>query len=128
YGPHTLLNQDQGVRALMQITNDLAFMRHEELKLSGWSVETEEQDEQVVSKALEGLPKAVDDFLTEIADSLSQFDWRASTAEGLTDNEKIRKLVFRGSGGYSEFRRQLIRHVANSAGQAGRAAKLVLRE
>lgn len=128
YGQDTLLNQDQGVRAFMQVTNDLAFIRHEELKLSKWSLDTREDDDHAVSEALKSIPSLIDEFLGEIADSLAQFDWRSSTADGLTDDEKIKKLVFRGSGGYTEFRRQLIRHVAKSAGQAGRAAKLVLRQ
>jgi hypothetical protein len=125
-GHQTLLNQDQGVRAFLHITNDLAFVRHEELKLRDWSVETGDNDEAAISEALRHIPVPIEDFLEQIAVSLAQFDWRTVNAEGLTDEEKLRKLVFRGSGGYSEFRRQLLKHISNSGGQAARAAKLVL--
>jgi hypothetical protein len=125
-GRQTLLNQDQGVRAFLHITNDLAFVRYEELKLRNWSVDTGDDDDVAISDALEHVPAAIREFLEQIAASLALFDWRTVSAEGLTEEEKLRKLVFRGSGGYSEFRRQLLKHIANSSGQAGRAAKLVL--
>jgi hypothetical protein len=101
-------------------------VRHEELKLRDWSVETRDNDEAAISEALRHIPAPIEDFLEQIAVSLAQFDWRTVNAEGLTDEEKLRKLVFRGSGGYSEFRRQLLKHISNSGGQAARAAKLVL--
>jgi DGQHR domain-containing protein len=125
-GSNTLLNQDQGVRAFLHITNDLIFVRNDELKLRSWSVETNVEDEPAVSEALKNIPVAIDEFLEEVAVSLAGFDWRTVTAEGLTEEEVLKKLVFRGSGGYSEFRRQLLKHVSAGRGQAARAAKLVL--
>jgi hypothetical protein len=127
-GQLTLLNQDQGVRAVLHISNDLSFVRYEELELRRWAIEPDTDDElKIVSKVLDSMPPKITQFLIEVAESLAKFDWRTPTTLGLTEQEKLTKLVYRGSGGYVEFRRQLLNHVARERGQAGRAAQLVLR-
>jgi DGQHR domain-containing protein len=126
-GPNTLLNQDQGVRAFLHITNDLTFVRNDELKLRSWSTETSSEEEIEISQAIESLPPETGEFLNQVANSLAEFDWRTVTAERLTEEEILKKLVFRGSGGYSEFRRQLLKHVSSGRGQSARAANLVLK-
>ena len=128
-GPFTLLNQDQGVRAVLHITNDLAFVRYDELALRKWGTEPHGEDElQMVTDAIDSMPQMISEFLDQVTDSLARFDWRTANTPELTEQEKLVKLVYRGSGGYSEFRRQLLNHVVQQRGQAARAAQLVLRD
>ena len=128
-GPSSLLNQDQGVRAVLHVTNDLCFVAQDNLQLREWvigdRVENNSQETQkLILKSLTHQPVAK--YIKEIAASLAEFDWRASTSDSLTEKERFSKLVFRGSGGYSEFRKQLLKHVADSAGRPAKAAKEVL--
>ena len=128
-GPHTLLNTDQGVRGVLYITNDLCYVRAKHLRLMEWGSgeEVGASDEEAVSSALESLPGHGDitSYLEAIADGLARYDWRTASAPGLDDDEKTAKLAFRGSGGYKELRRQLLRHLSASRGSVGRAARAV---
>ncbi len=116
YGRNSLLNQDQGIRAILHVTNDLFFIKAESLKLSSWgSNKNSELDEtERITSAIDSLKKEKDiiQFIKEIADSISSYDWRASGTEGLSEHESLLKAAFRGSGGYKELRRHLLRHLA----------------
>lgn len=127
-GPHTLLNSDPGVRGILHITNDLCYLLADKLHLEGWVVGQTRAatDEQAVNEALDSLEgQAVGTFLREIATRLAAYDWRASSAEGLSPEERTAKLAFRGSGGYRELRRQLLLHLLNGGSEIGRVAKEV---
>lgn len=109
-GPHTLLNNDQGISVFLNITNDLLYLEAEELKLKDWQIDLN----TTVSDAVEDLKKNqkhIIAFIDEVTSTLSTFDWRSSGAEKLTDNERIKKLSLRGGSGYREFRRQLLKHL-----------------
>ena len=118
FGQHNLLNQDQGIRTLLQVTNDLCYVTADELAL----------DELI---AAEGLGKkknrdlsgileqfADDDelsfFIENLALSLASYDWRASGCPGLTDQQRTLKASFRGSGGYRELRGDVLGHLVVS--------------
>lgn len=110
-GPHTLLNNDQGVSVVLNVTNDLLFKNADRMKLKEWRFNTEAS----VPEAFEDLSKKQKElvaFIDQIAEALSTFDWRSSGAEGLTEMEKTLKLSFRGGSGYREFRRQLLQHLS----------------
>ena len=115
-GPHTLLNTDQGVRGVLYVANDFCFVLSDELKLQKWVIpelETTPSEENTTT-ALNDLKKQpVAKFLALIADSLADYDWRTASAPELSDDVKTQKLAFRGSGGYKELRRQLLRHLSN---------------
>ena len=116
-GPHTLLNTDQGVRGVLYITNDFCFVRSDELKLQQWVIPEPETipSEENSKAALKDLKKQpVARFLALIADSLADYDWRTASAPKLSEGEKTQKLAFRGSGGYKELRRQLLRHLSKT--------------
>jgi hypothetical protein len=81
----------------------------------------------MVTDAIDSMPKSVTDFLEHVTSALRNFDWRSANAPELDEQEKLTKLVYRGSGGYAEFRRQLLNHVIEQGGQAARAAQLILR-
>lgn len=128
-GPHTLLSTDQGIRGVLYVTNDLCFVRTKELELENWIVDgSTSASEEGVTKALKSLKqqRKVKEFLSDIADSLAKYDWRTSSAPGLTEDEQIRKAALRGSGGYKELRRQLLKHLSNVKGSVGKAAEEVL--
>lgn len=128
-GPHSLFSTDQGIRGLLYVTNDLCYVRARQLKLAQWAVESggTASDERAVSNALQSLkrvPAAA--FITGIATGLAKYDWRTSSAPGLQERERVLKAALRGSGGYKELRRQLLRHLSQEGGDVGATAKTVL--
>lgn len=128
-GPHTLLNTDQGVRGVLYMTNDLCYARADDLNLGNWLLQEDANvvNEEAVSRALGSLSdQLVNSFLDEIASALAQYDWSSSSVPDFTEQERASKLVFRGSGGYRELRRQLLRHLAPNPGAVGDAATSVL--
>ena len=46
FGQNTLMNQDQGIRILLQVVNDLCFVRADELALYDWGGEQGEEEDQ----------------------------------------------------------------------------------
>jgi hypothetical protein len=128
YGPFTLLATDQGIRGLLIITNDLLYVLADHLDLESWesAADASATDERAVSKALQSLKnKKVDKFLSQLATCLAKYDWRSSSAPGLSDDERTLKAAFRGSGGYRELRGQLLKHLLSQPGDVGRAASQV---
>jgi DGQHR domain-containing protein len=124
-GQNTLLNTDPGIRGVLYITNDCAYLRADGLRLADWPApsEGEATDEQAVKDGLRSLqrrPAAA--FIRDLCERLATYDWRSSSAEGLSDEERIAKMAIRGSGGYKEIRRQLLLHATGANGDAGRAA------
>jgi len=131
YGPHTLLNQDQGIRAVLQVTNDLCFSHSDNLRLASWggSGDFGDTDEKPVSAAIKSLEAArnISDFFIEVTHSLARYDWRASSTPGLSEQDSMMKAAFRGSGGYKELRRHVLRHLAAAKGDIATGARSVIR-
>ena len=128
YGPHSLLNTDQGVRGLLFITNDLCYMRSGSLGLDRWFTDesSDASDHLVVGTIMNPLDKScVSRFLADLSSELARFDWRTSSAPGLSEEQRTIKSAFRGSGGYRELRRQLLVHLGNGTGDVANAAKEV---
>lgn len=116
--PYSMFASDQGIRPLMGILNDLSYAAHRRIGLREWRVDdvVDDLNPAAVSSVLEefeALPAAR--FLQCVATSLVTYDWRTSRTPGLDDDERLRKLAFRGSSGYKELRRQLLQHVAETA-------------
>lgn len=129
-GPYTLLNTDQGVRGVLYVTNDLCFVMADKLKLRDWAnPDASATDEDAVSSALDSFngEDELKAFLSEVAESLAKYDWRTASAPGLSEYDHSQKLVFRGSGGYRELRRQLLRHLAGQKEPISGPAKTVLK-
>jgi hypothetical protein len=113
------------------VTNDLCYVRADVLQLDSWRFDEvdgglgeQSVDEPAVTAALKSLTgQPVEQYLTEVADELARYDWRTSAAEGLTEDQRVAKLGFRGSGGYKELRRQLLLHLGRTGGDIGRAAR-----
>jgi DGQHR domain-containing protein len=131
YGEHTLLNQDQGVRGVLFATNDLCFVAANQLELEKWTFEGSDAvpDEQRITDALKSLVKQpFAEFIQDTAVGLAKYDWRSASFPELSSEERIAKLVFRGSGGYAELRKQLLKLLSSQPRLVGRsAASLVVR-
>ena len=118
------------------MTNDLCFTKTEigELALHDWifensideDIESNVVTESTIQQALVSLQQEdeIVGFILEIAEKLSNFDWRSASAENLSEEEKTTKLVFRGSGGYRELRRQLLKYLIEKGGEVGRIANI----
>lgn len=126
FGRYTLISQDQGIRGLLNMANDLTFLHADELKLEKWGDggSPGDSDEQLISKALSSLRKRpVAAFIQDLTQELSDFDWRAYSAPGLTSDQSLLKSGFRGSGGYRTLRQQLLLHLSKVKGNVGKLAK-----
>lgn len=116
---YSLLATDQGVRGILYLTNDMCFVAADELKLANWDwkeeIEEDLIDPQDVSDALRQLEnQPVGEYLKLIVRKLCEFTWLTSSTPGLTDEERQAQMVFRGSGGYKELRRQLLQLLISS--------------
>ena len=112
FGQHNLLNQDQGIRTLLQVTNDLCYVTADELVL-GASEWLGRRKDRSLSDILEQFSEneELSFFIGNLALSLASYDWRASGCPGLTDEQRTLKASFRGSGGYRELRGDVLSHL-----------------
>lgn len=117
-GPYTLLATDQGVRGILQVTNDMCFVAADQLKLNEWIPPKKSEDDtdyEAITKAIKSLRKEmVSDFLSKMYLTLAKFDWRVSSTPYLPDEKRRNQMVYKGSSGYKEMRLQLIRLLCNS--------------
>lgn len=129
YGEHSLLNTDQGVRAVLHIANDLLWLNQDELGLGDWDLSDDASatDEDALRHAMASLKKQdFAQFVSEMAEAMAAFDWRSASAPGLTDDERTLRLAFRGSGGYRELRRQVLTKMASGRGRVSRVVRNAL--
>lgn len=130
-GDTSLLSTDQGVRGILYVTNDCCYVAADELELADWALEQPASavNEAAVEQGLRSLAdQDVSDFLEELAETLSTYDWRTAIGGGLTEEQRTAKLAFRGSSGYRELRRQLILHCSRKPGRIATAASDVARK
>jgi hypothetical protein len=128
-GKYTLLNNDQGVRGVLAVANDLCWMRYDELKLGNLNPgeKTTGTAEAAISKSLATLRKEpVGRFIHAMSTRLSSYDWRSSGTPGLPEEQRADKARFRGGTGYREIRMDLIRHLGGGKGDVASAARDVL--
>ena len=132
FGPSNLLNNDQGIRAMLQVVNDLFYVRAESLELALWGgdLQNEVVSDKDVTRNISSLRKnkKIYEYLQELCDGLASYDWRTSTGPELTHDEKIQKAAFRGSGGYKELRRDVLQHLAKGKSTVARAATEVFKK
>ena len=126
FGQHNLLNSDQGIRILLQSINDLCFVRAEEIGLQDWGGNqygTETEDEQIKA-SISSLKrnKKLFSYLKHLSRTLASYDWRSSSCPGLSDEEKMLKATFRGSGGYRDLRINVLEHISNGKDEIAKAA------
>lgn len=128
-GSSTLPNTDQGVRGLLAVTNDLCYVRADDLDLREWPANdfSEATSGIGIRDALGSLQeREFANFVTEIMTGLATYDWRTYSAPGLGPEERSAKARFRGSTGYKELRRDLLFHLSQGRGDVGAAAADVI--
>jgi hypothetical protein len=126
YGSFSLIVTDQGVRGFLHSLNDLCFSAATHLNLRSWQQDGAASDSNAVSLAITSISKQpVASFLRDIGQGLASFDWRTSATPDLSEDERKAKLVFRGSSGYKEIRRELLKHLKGRDDEVGKAAAKV---
>ena len=117
FGKHTLLTTDQGIRGILYITNDLCWQLYQQLELTSWRLDfAAATDRDAVDIALKSLKKQKFwSFLKEVGKNLASYDWRTSSAPGLSIEQQQMQAAFRGSGGYKLLRLQLLSHLSKHA-------------
>jgi DGQHR domain-containing protein len=131
-GNRTMLNQEQGVRGVLAVANEI-FFSLAQLKPQLFEFETKivagtatnPEDVSVALDELKGseLLERIKDFALGIAG----FDWRSADAPGLSDDQRMLKRAFRGSSGYVALREQLFRHLAAGAKDIAEVANEALK-
>ena len=115
-GRHNLLNQDQGLRAFLQVSNDICYVAAKRLLQKEFvSVSVDPGESPDVALALRRFEDSqlISDYIDVLSQALAEFDWRSSDAPGLTPEERLRRSAFRGSGGYRVLREELLRHLSD---------------
>lgn len=116
---YSLLTTDQGARGILQVTNDMCFVAADQLGLAQWDWAGDmgrgTVDEAPVTEALASLDgQPVASFLTRISNELMKFDWRTSSTPELEPDTRRAQMIFKGSSGYRELRRQLVELLAQA--------------
>lgn len=125
----TLLNQEQGVRAVCLVLNDIFFYIAKELHLQDWCFpdadvgETRDADVENCIAQLQQQPFSAE--IQSIANAMATFDWRSFDAPGLSDQQKLEKAGLRGTGGYGRLRNVLLDHISADTSRVGVAAKVL---
>lgn len=122
------LNQDQGVRAVLNVYNDIFFSAARLWQLNRWRFPEHSENEttaEEVSEALASLESApFRRYMRELALGLASFDWRSVEAPGVREDKAliVQKRSYRGSGGYSALRADVLRTLADEDNQVGQVA------
>lgn len=127
------LNQDQGVRAVLNAANDIFYFSARRWRLDRWAIPAESEGPtapEEVDTALLSLDNApFRQRMIELATGLAAFDWRSLEAPGVKEDEAVavQKRSYRGSGGYAALREDVLRTLAEEDSDVGRTAADLLR-
>ena len=114
-GEHSLLSTDQGIRAIHSLFNAVFQHDPDAFKLQSWELEgviEELPSEDAITHALKTFEEleTANTALESISEAvINKFDWRLSSAPGLTEMEKKVQGAYRGSSGYSLLLKDLIK-------------------
>jgi len=116
YGKESLLNQDQGIRVIMHVLNDFAYLNAQKLNLDSFYLDYAEGAMlDYVSQALKRIKELrLDEFLEELSGILAGYDWRSFNSwsvSKLDNNTRNLKASFRGSGGYRTLRIDVLNYI-----------------
>ena len=83
--------------------------------VGGGDQEELENDLEGIATVIRSLNKQrrITSQLAKLAEGLACYDWRSSSGPELSAEESLRKAAFRGSGGYKELRRDVLRHLSD---------------
>lgn len=108
----SLLNSDQGIRSVLLLLNEICVVNVKEYDFYEWEPvqETGGFSEDSIDDELERIEGfRFSSLLRDISETLASYDWRTSAAPGLSEDAAQAKKVFRGSGGYVELRKDVLR-------------------
>ena len=110
-----LINTDQGIRALLHTYNDILYLKAQELELEKWEESQVEMSNDKFAPLKENITalknQKVAEYIENLNKHLSHFDWRTSSA--LNDEHPLMKTKksYRGSSGYKELRKDILKHL-----------------
>ena len=116
-GKNSLLNTDQGVRAVLHVFNDLFYELAQDLELYKWEEvpgETDSRHDLIKANLLALERESFKETIDKLSKILSEYDWRTSNASSLEEKERQLKMRFKGSGGYKELRKDLLKLINDS--------------
>ena len=131
-GNRTMLNQEQGVRGVLAVANEI-FFSLAQLNPGIFELETQivpgtSTNPEDVSIALRELSASgLYERIKEFGLSIAGFDWRSADAPGLTGDQQLLKRAFRGSSGYVALRQQLFQHLASGPKEIAQVAEEALK-
>lgn len=132
-GKNSMLNQDMGVRALLGVANDLFYAQAEEWGLDQWfpplnpNPDLDLRQVDLVLEKIDDAPFRAS--IVEFVKAVASFDWRSLEADGLTPEETILKRSYRGSGGYSGLRNEVLDAISHyDDSDVARSARTILFE
>lgn len=119
-GPRTMLNQEQGVRGVLAVANEVFFalarLQPELFAIDTQTIPGAATTSEDVSVALTELRQApLARLIESFSGKLAEFDWRSADAAGLDEQQVLLKRAFRGSSGYVALRQQLLSHLTTVA-------------
>ncbi len=131
YSQDSLLNSDQGVRGLLAVTNDIFCALSRKYKLKEWQSASDDISD-ITDEAIKIELASIEDqdfkkIIKNMANILSQFDWRTYSAVPDDDKAKERKAAYRGGSGYKELKRHLLEHLSGESSDIGEIARALLR-
>lgn len=114
-GKNTFLNRDQGVRPIMTFANDFFFTLMERgfVNLNNFTWDDEVDERSIDNNSIDiALDKFREDtilckYVELFAKSVIKIDWRTPSAYFDDETERKRQLIYKGSGGYTEFYKEL---------------------
>lgn len=117
-GQPSLIPTDQGVRCVLQVTNDILRTLAADVLPVAWEFGFAEESFELkdIDLCVSSLrSNEIHRILDSLATVLAGFDWRTQKAAGLTDTQRDLKSAYRGSGGYALLRRHVLEHVATDS-------------
>lgn len=128
----SMLNQDMGVRAVLSVCNDIFYQNAEIWHLDRWygtsraGVPTDEKDVYENFTAIDQCPFRA--HISSLAKSIAEFDWRSLDGPKVENDKElqVKKRSYRGSGGYSSLREDVLISIAQNDDTVGRASREIL--
>ncbi|BCG92586.1 DGQHR domain-containing protein [Mesorhizobium sp. 131-2-1] len=127
-GPFTMLNQEQGVRAVLAVANDILFAlatsNRDDFDIAdSYSAPGEFADQSTITQLIEDLEGTpLEAHIEALSRSIAEFDWRSSQMPELSTEQRLRAAAFRGSGGYALLRDEVLRFIAQRDGELKQVA------
>lgn len=121
---NTMLSRDQGVRGISTFANDFFYEAANSLEwdFNGpeftWNEEVDDSllDDEMIEFAVQKFKKSkrLIDLIELFSELVCEFDWRTTSAEFDTEEERNNQMRFKGGSGYSEIYKELLKIFARS--------------